>query len=220
MKAINNIEEYRQLNKLTPYHFEAGDVLIKKVFKGYEHCMVEKLIVQGQKPFSGPEKIKSEYGKYSFRNNGSTTSEHAAIMVSNNDMAETIGEGLVTGSLISRSTEKYIVYRCLDSSLLKGAIEIAKRLSGYNSNKEFIKGKYNLKGAFVSNFRNKYFNASSNAFYTDVINFAYGLTNKQPDLFCSQFAILCYEAASIAAYGKTCMGSDPRAISLYVLKII
>jgi hypothetical protein len=45
-----------------------------------------------------------------------------------------------------------------------------------------------------------------------VIDYVHGVRNDRPNLFCSQFAVTCYEADSLAAFGRTAMGTNPRAI--------
>src|SRR5262249_19683559 len=41
----------------------------------------------------------------------------------------------------------------------------------------------------------------------------HGVRNDRPNLFCSEFAMTCYEAGSLAAFGKTAMGTNPQAMS-------
>lgn len=222
--VIGNYEQYRALARVND--LEAGDLLIKKVFPETRNTAVEWVITTGQRLFSGDRTIKagSFFSREKFRvtYNGSHTSEHAAVAISGQEIAEAVGEGVITASLRGRREERYVVYRCLKPEVARAAVMIARGLSNAYHNvvtassavRTTSGGHYSLGGAFVSSLRKPTFQSgTTNTYLTWVVDYVHGLRNDRPNLFCSEFAMTCYEAGSLAAFGRTAMGTNPRAMS-------
>ena len=163
--SINNINQYRNLPRVN--QLEAGDLMLKKAFPETCKGAVEWGITNGQKLFSGNKyttrNILKFRNMYKITFNGSPTSEHAAIAIAHDEVAEAIGEGVITGSIIGRREERYCIYRCQNNELRDAAVMIAKGLSnvyhsvisGQNRTHQGIGGEYDIMGALGSNFRGK-----------------------------------------------------------------
>jgi hypothetical protein len=222
--AVQNYAQYRNLPRVLA--LQGGDVLLKKVFPETRKSKVEWIITTGQKLFEGPATVKVggilSREKFEVAYNGSHTSEHAAVAISPDDLAEAVGEGVITASVRGRRHERYVVYRCTDPRLRDAALNIAKGLSDAYHNtvtgqpgvRNTSGGQYSAVGAFTSLVRPTTFQGTStNDFLTHIVDYVYGLRNDRPNLFCSQFAVSCYEAGSLAAFGRTAFGSDPKSMS-------
>lgn len=225
--AINTYQEFLALPHLYHNQLQTGDILLKKIFPETVKHAVEKIITGGQKIMQSPEQVKVSQGlfhrkeKWVFENKGSPTSEHAAIIISPNRMAEAVGEGVIQAFTLNRSHERYIAYRCNDLVLRDAAVFVATGLSTARAGSKG--GKYNLGGAAASLFRNPNFQQNTwinrristptEKYLNDIIDYVYGVSNIRPNMFCSEFAVTCYEAGSLAAFGRTAFGSNPRAVS-------
>jgi hypothetical protein len=222
--AVQTYDQYKNLPRVQL--LQAGDVLLKKVFPETCKSIVERIITSGQWLFEGPRTVKTggffSREKHQVAFHGSHTSEHAAVVISAEELAEAVGEGVITASLRGRREERYIVYRCMNPGLRDAAVSIAKGLSDAYHNtvtgtpgiRNTTGGKYSLGGAFTSSLRGTTFQGeSTNTLLTQVVDYVYGLRPDRPNLFCSQFAAICYEAGSLAAFGKTAFGSNPYAMS-------
>ena len=226
---INNISQYRNLPRI--HQLQAGDLLLKKAFPETCKGAVEWGITNGQKLFSGDKyttrNILKYRNMYKITFNGSPTSEHAAVAIAHDEVAEAIGEGVITGSITGRREERYCIYRCQNTEVRDAAVMIAKGMSnvyhniitGNNRMGQSTGGKYSITGALTSNVRGKTFSHSStNNYLTQIIDYVYGLHNNRPNMFCSEFAIACYEAGSVVARGKTAFGTNPRGMSPMVME--
>lgn len=231
--SIHTYQQYQDLKRVDS--LKAGDILIKKVFPETAKNAIEKGIVSGQNLFKKDEIIKISTGgifsrreKHSFPMLGSNTSEHAAIAISSDVIAEAVGEGVINASIWGRMEERYLVYRCKPEAdvVRLGAINIATGLSNAYRNtltscpycgggdRITTGGGYSAMGAIKSNFRTTTFNPNeTNDYLQHLIDFTYGLRQDRPDMFCSEFAMACYEAGSIAARGVTAFGTNPKAMS-------
>jgi hypothetical protein len=225
--VVDNYAQFQTLGNLGIAGLVAGDLLLKKIFKETTKTGVEKVITGAQRTLKSPEKVKVSQGwfcrkeKILFENKGSSTSEHAAVVINNGMMAEAVGEGVIQATSKSRAHERYIVYRCSNLPLRDAAVRIAEGLSLNRVGSSG--GKYSLGGAAISSFRNSNFQQSTwfnrrvtsptEKFLNDVIDYVFGVTQRRPNMFCSEFAATCYEAGSLAAFGKTALGTSPRAMS-------
>ena len=80
-------------------------------------------------------------------------------------------------------------------------------------------GAYSIGGAIASNFRGKPFQpGSTNDYLTHIIDYVFGLRHDRPNMFCSEFAVACYEAGSVALSGKTAFGANPGGMSPMVME--
>lgn len=254
---VSNYRQYQTLSYVPT--LEPGDLLIKKVFPETAKGAVEKGITFGQKLYRTDDVVKISHGRFkrtetfTFKNQGSHTSEHAAIALGGGMIAEAIENGVITASIWGRMGEKYIVYRCLQDDVREAAIKIAEGLSHAYRNvitgdgrEQTSGGQYSIGGALASNiYKNPGFSEnqmenwvtksvntlannvkslekklkpmpgkmSTNDYLQSIIDYVYGIRNDRPDMFCSEFAMACYEAGSVAARGRTAFGSDPRTMS-------
>ena len=223
MPVINTYQQYRALPRVT---LQIGDILIKKVFSETCANAVEWGITAGQKLFAGDQTVKtgglfsSEKFKIAYR--GSHTSEHAAIAIATNEIAEAEGSGVITARIERRINERYCIYRCSNPALINAAVLMAKGLSIPHHNVVLNQlkagattgGKYSMFGALTSNFRRQTFNQGTTETYlTHIVDFVMGLRNDRPDMFCSEFAMTCYEAGAVATLGKTAFGTNPKGMS-------
>lgn len=164
---IRTLAEYQQLQHV---ELQPGDILLKKIFPGQNAGMVEKTITWGQSRFEKRTRIDFGDGESADIDMlGSSSSEHAAMVLSPSSLAEAVGEGVVETPIWRRITERYIVYRCTNKVLVEQAINVAKGLTNRRENalggqRHVTGGAYNLKGAIQSNVRNKQFmnNAAEN----------------------------------------------------------
>jgi len=222
--AINSYDEYQSLPRVV--ELKAGDILLKKVFPETRKTATEWGITAGQRLFSSDKKTAGLFSrnKFTIAFNGSHTSEHAAVAISSNEIAEAVGEGVISVSIQGRRDERYCVYRCKEGhrELSDVAAQFAKGLSdAYHHTitkdpgiRKTTGGAYSVKGALASNFRSQQFQQSSTEIYlSHIIDYVYGLRNDRPNMFCSEFAMACYEAASVAAFGKTAFGTSPIGMS-------
>lgn len=227
MTVINTYEEYQALNLVT---LEPGDILLKKVFPETRKGAVEWGITQGQRMFSSNKTVKTggifSREKFKVAFNGSNSTEHAAVAIAPGELAEAVGEGVITASVESRKHERYCVYRCSNTGLRDAALVMAKGLSHAYHNvvtgaKDRVTtgGAYSIGGALASNVRGRTFQqGGTNAYLTAIIDYVQGVRHDRPNMFCSEFAAAVYEAGSLAAFGKTAFGLNPRAMSPMVLE--
>src|SRR4051812_22207047 len=106
---IGTYAQYRNLPRVDD--LEAGDPLLKKVFPETRKTAVEWVITAGQKLFAGDRTVKAGgfFSREKFRvaYTGSHTSEHAAVAISADELAEAVGEGVITASVRGRREERY-----------------------------------------------------------------------------------------------------------------
>lgn len=225
-KAINSYNEYRQLPKID--NLQPGDILIKKVFKETAKTTVEKIITSGQGLFKNKHStLKIDIGnffpeKHKVAFNGSQTSEHAAIVVGLDQIAEAVGEGVITAFLLGRREERYCVYRCKNHALVDATVTIAKGLASpylnviYNGKRPGTStgGSYSISGALKSNFKKQTFQKGATADYLNhILDYVYGLRQDRPNMFCSEFVMACLESACVGLFGKTAFGTSPIGMS-------
>lgn len=227
MTVINTYEQYQAL---TLTALEPGDILLKKVFPETRKGAVEWGITQGQRLFSSNSKVKTggifSREKFKVAFNGSNSTEHAAVAIAPGELAEAVGEGVITASVESRKHERYCVYRCSNAALRDAALVMAKGLSHAYHNvvtgdrgRTTTGGAYSIGGAIASNVRGRTFQQGGTEQYlTAIIDYVTGVRNNRPNMFCSEFAAAVYEAGSMAAFGKTAFGLNPRAMSPMVLE--
>jgi len=225
--SIDNYQQFSSLPTIPFAMMQPSDLLIKKIFPETAKHVVEKVITGAQRLTKYDDVAKVSTGlfshkeKFVFKNLGSATSEHAALVIDNGNMAEAVGEGVITATLQSRAHERYIVYRCRNPRLSKAVVAVATALA---TNRPGAKGGgYSLFGAAKSSFRDPQFQSNSlrnkltstptEKFLNDILDYCHGVSNVRPNMFCSEFAVACYEAASVAVFGKTAFGSSPRAMS-------
>ena len=204
MPPIHTYDDYKRLRKVA--QLQPGDLLLKKVFNQTLKGLTEWVITKGQKLFSGDKEIKvgSFFSREKFRIAylGHSSSEHAAVVIAPNEIAEAVGIGVITVSIQGRRNERYCVYRCSNHQLTDAAVEIAKGLSHAYHNvvtgsqdRVTTGGGYSIKGAIQSNFRNQTFqHDSTNQYLNDIIDYVNGVRSDRPTMFCSEFAMACYEA--------------------------
>lgn len=224
MAVINTYQKYQALTLAT---LEPGDILLKKVFPETRKGAVEWGITQGQRMFSSNKQggiFSREKFKVAF--NGSNWTEHAAVAIAPGELAEAVGNGVITASVESRKHERYCVYRCSNADLRDSALMIAKGLSHVYHNvitgaKDRVTtgGKYSIGGALTSNMRGRLFQQGGTETYLmEIIDYVMGVRQNRPNMFCSEFAAAVYEAGSLATFGKTAFGLNPRAMSPMVLE--
>jgi hypothetical protein len=224
---IDNYQQFVGLENLGTANILPGDILVKKIFSETAKTIVERAITAAQRLLKKPEEVKVSNGLFSkketfrFENRGSSTAEHAAIVINKGLMAEAVGNGVIQATIQSRAHERYIVYRCTSSELRDAALQIAEGLSLARPGSSG--GKYSAGGAAISSFRNGVFQKNTlvnrvmttptETFLNAVIDYVFGISQQRPNMFCSQFAVTCYEAGSLAAFGKTALGTNPHAMS-------
>jgi hypothetical protein len=233
MAKIHTYHEFQQLPLLRLRDLEQGDILIKKAFPTMEHGFVEKIITGAQARFgiSDPEKIKIDNGwlqkseRIEFKNFGSPTAEHAAIILKSSghvELAESIEGGVLRNEMKNVGHERYVVWRCNEHErqLASFAADIAFRMTNTKSNKN--DGDYNLLGAAKSNFKSPYYqqNTTTERYLKKIIDYCYNNIGTRPNVFCSEFVIACYEAGSLYYLGKTAFGTNPIAMSPLVMENI
>jgi hypothetical protein len=223
--VVHSYSQYKTLPRVQA--LEPGDVMLKKAFSEIRKGAIEWVITTGQRLFEGGEKFKTGgfFSREKFRVAylGSHTSEHAAVALSADEIAEAVGEGVTTASVQGRRHERYIIYRCRQPRLRDAAVKIAKGLSDAyhftiahtgNGTRQTTGGQYSAVGAFTSLLRGTTFQGeSTHQFLTHVVDYVFGLRRDRPNLFCSQFAATVYEAGALAEFGKTAFGSNPQAMS-------
>jgi hypothetical protein len=100
---VSNYRQYQTLSYVPT--LEPGDLLIKKVFPETAKGAVEKGITFGQKLYRTDDVVKISHGRFkrtetfTFKNQGSHTSEHAAIALGGGMIAEAIENGVITASI-------------------------------------------------------------------------------------------------------------------------
>ncbi|MYM60504.1 hypothetical protein GTG28_14830 [Vibrio sp. OCN044] len=205
------IASLRQYNRLQEVKVQPGDILIFKVFPGWAHDKIAASITKAQKYLHW----KSPDEKAGIKLKGDAASEHIAIGLSSSKLAEAAGEIHDDDDIPNTAA---VVYRCADKQLAEAAVTITKALCRITVDTRpkglpVEGGHYDMVGAAKSLYTKRTFHATTNEYIEDVLSFVYGSTNLIPDMFCSQLAITAYEAASVAIYGKTCFGSDPRGVT-------
>ncbi len=227
MPVIDNYHQFSALPDVPFNQLQPADLLIKKIFPETAKHAVEKIITGAQRTLKADEVVKVDNGwfrkkeKIVFKNLGSSTSEHAALVIDHGNMAEAVGEGVIIATLQSRAHERYIVYRCNDPRLRAAVVHVATNLA---TNRPGSKGgKYSLFGAAISSFRdphaqrntllNRVFSTPTEKFLRGVLAYVNGESNTRPNMFCSEFAVTAYEAAALMLDGKSAFGSSPRAMS-------
>src|SRR5262245_23194754 len=99
--VVDNYAQFQTLGNMGIAGLVAGDLLLKKIFRETTKTGVEKVITGAQRLLKSPEKVKVSHGwfcrkeKILFENKGSSTSEHAAVVINNGMMAEAVGEGVI-----------------------------------------------------------------------------------------------------------------------------
>ncbi|GLT16543.1 hypothetical protein GCM10007938_03190 [Vibrio zhanjiangensis] len=211
MSDSDVIASLRQYNNLKEVEVEPGDVIIVKIFPGWAHDKIASSITKAQKYFHW----KSPDEKAGMKLQGAATSEHVAIGLSATVLAEAAAEIHGTDEI---PTSAAVVYKCTDKELAKAAVTITKALCRLEVDARpkglpAEGGRYDMLGAAKSLYSKRTFHASTNEYIEDILSFVYGGSNIIPDMFCSQLAVAAYESASVAIYGKTCFGSDPRGVT-------
>ena len=216
-KVISTQHQYDHLKEVT---LQPGDVIIAKMFPGHASKPTEVLIPMMQDSFIHKKSLDEKAG---MQLQGSATSEHAALAISKDEIAEASGEGVVRSmALTSKRKNGWVVFRCSDKVLANGASKIAAALCKHNVNtrdKDFLYknnitgGKYDKIGSISSLLKKRNFNSGTNQYIQDILDFVYGISKRAPNMFCSELSASVYECASVAQYGKTCFGSDPRAVT-------
>jgi len=211
--TVKTYAQFQTLPNLKMSDLQTGDVLLKKIFHETVNTRVEGIITGFQRAhYETWKRVKIGNEKFLFENKGSPTSEHAAMMIHDRMMAEAVGEGVIRARGKDRVDERYIVYRCRKQGLRDAAVKIAEGLSLGRIGSQRIK--YSCWGAATSLFRKPTFKQASTAKFLDsVINYVYGIDKTLPNMFCSEFVVTCYEAGSVAEFGKTAMGTDPHGMS-------
>ena len=207
-------ESYRSLPRVDV--LQPGDILLKKVYPDFNMGAVEAAITWGQSKFSANSNINSKgvYSRHRFmaeaflsaQAQGGRYAEHAAVAISQNVLAEAVGEGVVCTPIEHRMSERYVVWRCKDFDLIKEVVRIASSLAGVNDDERIG---YNIAtvfkgdgGALNSNWRDSRFTEETLAYLQAIRDFAdakdvtEGMVINIPSMFCSEFVIACYQAAS------------------------
>ncbi|MBN3573695.1 hypothetical protein [Vibrio neptunius] len=205
------IASLKQYNKLDEVDVEPGDVLIFKVFPGWAFGKIELGITWGQKLLHK----KSADEKFGIKLRGSSSSEHAAIGLENDTVAEACAE---VHEVHEIENNPAIVFKCKNKELAKGAVAVSKALCRIEvdtrpKGRTIQNGYYDMDGAKKSLFKQREFKSTTNQFIEEIVDFVYGTSDTIPNMFCSQLAVAAYEGASVAMYGKTCFGSDPRGVT-------
>ncbi|MEO1990924.1 MAG: hypothetical protein ABGW78_03255, partial [Pirellulales bacterium] len=196
--AIQNEDEWNALTDVIP---QAGDIMIKKVFR--IHGLLDGAICTGQRAY-----------KYTY-DRGHHTSEHAAICIGPNFVAEAEGNGIVANSLATddRKTTKYIVYRCQNRDVTTDATRLAEMVARGRNNLQYDKrnrhtgGGYALSAGVGAMIRpispqvQLMMHAAAPAYLKNIIDYAEGRTNDRMWAYCSMFACAVYEAACITQDG-------------------
>jgi hypothetical protein len=209
-----NYESYRNLPRVDI--LQPGDILLNKVYPDFNMGAVEAAITWGQSKFSANSNINSKgvYSRQRFESatflsaqaQGGRYAEHAAVAISQNMLAEAVGEGVVCTPIEHRMSERYVVWRCKNVALRKEAVRIASSLAGVNDDERIgysiatvFKGDG---GALNSNWRDSRFTEETLSYLQAIRDFAdgkdltEGMLINLPSMFCSEFVIACYQAAS------------------------
>lgn len=93
---IDNYQQFVGLENLGTANILPGDILVKKIFSETAKTIVERAITAAQRLLKKPEEVKVSNGLFSkketfrFENRGSSTAEHAAIVINKGLMAEAV----------------------------------------------------------------------------------------------------------------------------------
>ena len=215
---VRSIDQFEALNTV-PGH-QAGDILIKKVFAG-TGTLTERLIVGGQGLFQRDHVIHSEgapeAGRHQFPLMGSATSEHAAVATGTNTIAEADAHGVRSRQFGSDAEGgKYIVFRPANRESAEAISAMATQITAGPEDRQL---KYSYFGAVSSSFRsaiNK--NRRAAAEVESGLRYAQGGKVDKRSMFCSEFAAMCIEMASLDKHQKMALGVNPQAVSPMVLE--
>ena len=217
--VVRRLDQFEALNKLD--ELKPGDILVKKIFEGTQAGAVEKAIVAVQGRFERDQVIQSEgpteLGVHRFPLLGSKSSEHAAIAVGDGQIAEADGSGVRQKGIQQVSVgTKYVVYRPKDIESAQAIGEMASELARVPEGQRI---KYGLWGAIASSFRQA---VNQNRAAADRVEsglrYSEGDRTNRMNLFCSEFAAMSIEMASMKTQGKMALGVNPRAVSPMVLE--
>lgn len=214
--VIKTVDQFNELASLP--HLQEGDILIKKIFPGTGGT-VEKAIVSGQGLFQKDEEIHSkgatELGRHKFPLMGSKTSEHAAIAVAKDRIAEADGNGVQAKDLgnVDKGTQ-YLIFRPRNADIAREIRSVASALAEGGDRKI----KYSTWGAIASSFRSAVNNAQAEVEVQSGLRHATGVSGDKRSMFCSEFAAMCVEVASLKQHDKMALGVNPQAVSPMVLE--
>ena len=217
--VVRRIDQFEALNKLND--LKPGDILVKKIFEGTQAGVVEKAIVAVQGRFESDQVIQSEgpteLGEHRFPLLGSKSSEHAAIVVGDGQIAEADGSGVRQKGIheVSNGT-RYVVYRPRNTERAKAIGDMASELARVPEGQRI---KYGLWGAIASSFRQAINRNRAAADRVESgLRYADGDRANGMNLFCSEFAAMSIEMASMKNQGRMALGVNPRAVSPMVLE--
>jgi hypothetical protein len=223
---VDSIEKFNMLAKIDKSNLkksglQAGDVMVKKVFEVAKGSAVEKAIIAGQKVFG--------------KGDGSSKSEHLAMMLTPTAVVESEGDGVVCGEITKgdHAKTRYIVFRCRDSKVRDQAVLFGYQFMGFKREEAkpgAIKaGSYSISAAIKSVFKEQPLLEKTNdvknaTLCYDFMQFCDGKSNVRPDMFCSMFVAVVYESAAARLQnpkmfmGVNTAGMSPRAYEGMLLK--
>ena len=194
LKDSSVVQTVNQFNELTSLpHLQDGDILIKKIFPGTGGT-VEKAIVFAQGRFQKDEEINSEgateLGRHKFPLMGSKTSEHAAVAVGKDRIAEADGNGVQAKGLgdVAEGTQ-YVIFRPRNADIAREIREVASKLAEGGDRKI----KYSIWGAMASSYRSAINNRRAQIEVESGLRHANGGRVDKRSMFCSEFAAMCVE---------------------------
>ena len=215
---VRTIDQFDALNPVPS--LQEGDILIKKVFAD-SGTLTERVIVGGQGLFQRDQIIHSEganeAGRHQFPLMGSNTSEHAAVATGANAIAEADGHGVRSRQLEDGVEQgKYVIFRPTNRQNAAAISDMATKLTAGPEDRQL---KYSYVGAASSSFRsaiNK--NRRAAAEVESGLRYAQGGRTDKRSMFCSEFAAMCIEMASLDKHQKMALGVNPKAVSPMVLE--
>ncbi len=214
--VIKTVDQFNELASLP--HLQEGDILIKKIFPGTGGT-VEKAIVFAQGRFQKDEEIHSEgateLGRHNFPLMGSKTSEHAAVAVGKDRIAEADGHGVQAKDLgdVAEGTQ-YVIFRPRNAEIAREIRKVASKLAEGGDRKI----KYSILGAMASSYRSAINNRRAQIEVESGLRHANGGRVDKRSMFCSEFAAMCVEVASLKNHDKMALGVNPQAVSPMVLE--
>jgi len=175
-----------------------GDVMMKQI---YHFEMTGAFITAGQA-------VGKAIRLTTFKGfTSDTMNEHAAVMIDQTNMVESIGPGVTMGAANSgiHQATPYVVFRCNNRELAQEAADLAKGFMGYgkrfNTDRKagmIDPGKYNLAAgtkAIFNPFGKR--NGAAAAPVTDQMrDFISGRSNVRPNMYCTQFVSAIYVLAA------------------------
>ena len=220
--VVNSVKKWEALGRVTDT--QPGDILIKKVFSDKNPGVVERAIVGAQSMFQEGETINlgTDHQRSAFL--GDKSSEHIAVAVGDNRIAEADGAGIGQHGLGERAHERYVVFRP-KNDVLAGLIGGVAAQMAVPRGPQPRGGNYSLFGAMKSSFRSA-INSSERRTRTleSGLRYLNCETNERPNMFCSEFAAACIEIAgcNVPIEGQaglnSSLGVSPRAVSPMVLE--